>query len=168
MVVKNLILPPRHASHRGPALPAIHSFSHLRVSRPLTRRLDRPPLSSPTILQPSVRERERERERERREKREEKSRCSGRKERGATHASQIACLACAVWPGRFQGGPGSQRWKRASHRAQQPTRRIPPSPTANASRLTALTSQHAALQQGTTLLSPLPGAFVQAQRVAPH
>ena len=62
MVIENLILPPRHASHRGSALLTIHPFSNLRVFRPLTRRLDRPPLSSPTILQPSVRERERERE----------------------------------------------------------------------------------------------------------
>ena len=103
MVIENLILPPRHASHRGSALLTIHPFSNLRVFRPLTRRLDRPPLSSPTILQPSVREREREK----REERREKSRCSGRREGGAAHTSQIACLACASLPGRFQGGPCS-------------------------------------------------------------
>ena len=129
MVVKNLILPPRHASHRGPALPAIHSFSHLRVSRPLTRRLDRPPLSSPTILQPSVRERERERE-ERREKRRVVV-VVGRKGGLRTQARS------RVWPapsglGVFKAGqarnggnarptePSGQR--AASHRAHQPTR----------------------------------------------
>ena len=239
MVVKNLILPPRHASHRGPALPAIHSFSHLRVSRPLTRRLDRPPLSSPTILQPSVRERERERERERREKRRVVV-VVGRKGGLRTQARS------RVWPapsglGVFKAGqarnggnarptePSSQRvashraqrptrhvsprspantlrcnreqpcfplcqgllcrrnasrltepsgQRAVSHRAQQPTLRVPPSPAANAPRPTELTGQRAAPHRahrptrraatGNNLAFPFARAFVQAQRVAPH
>ena len=127
MVIENLILLPRHASHRGSALPATHPFTcrqgGLRVYRPITRRLDRSRLSRPTILHPSL---EREREREKREERRAVVVVGGKK--GRAHASQIACLACAVLPGRFQGGPGSQRWKRASRR---PMRRVPP---ANAAR----------------------------------
>jgi hypothetical protein len=78
VVIENLILPPRHASHRGSALPATYPFTcrqgGLRVYRPITRRLDRSRLSRPTILHPSLereREREKREERERREKREE-------------------------------------------------------------------------------------------------
>ena len=155
MVIENLILPPRHASHRGSALLTIHPFSNLRVFRPLTRRLDRPPLSSPTILQPSVREREREREK--REERRAVVVVGGKK--GRAHASQIACLACAVLPGRFQGGPGSQRWKRASRR---PMRRVPP---ANAARPAG---QRGASRRPMRRVPPANAARPTGQRGASH
>jgi hypothetical protein len=72
VVIENLILPPRHASHRGSAPPVTYPFtcrqSGLRVSGPFTSHLDRSPLSIPTTLHLSLeREREREREREKRE-----------------------------------------------------------------------------------------------------
>ncbi|MCX6042687.1 MAG: hypothetical protein NTV69_16325, partial [Caldilinea sp.] len=58
--------------------------------------------------------------------------------------------------------PSGQR--AAPHRACRPTRRAPPILPANAPRPTEPAGQRAAQKQGTTLLSPLPGAFVQVQR----
>ena len=136
MVIENLILPPRHASHRGSALLTIHPFSNLRVFRPLTRRLDRPPCPA---LQSYNHQLERERERERREKRRVVV-VVGRKGGLRTQARS------RVWPapaylvvfkaGQARNGgnarptePSSQRV--ASHRAQRPTRHVSPRSPAN-------------------------------------
>ena len=142
MVIENLILLPRHASHRGSALPATHPFTcrqgGLRVYRPITRRLDRSRLSRPTILHPSL---ERERERERREK----SRCSGRREKGegARKPDRVSGLCRLAWAFSRRARlatvetrvPPANAARSAGQRGafRRPTRRVPP---ANAARPT--------------------------------
>jgi hypothetical protein len=183
VVIENLILPPRHASHRGPALPACHPLSNLRVFRPLTRRLDRSPLSSPTILQPFVREREREREREKREEGRVVVVVGGKGGLRTQARSRVwpapACLdvfkaglpasASRNWvhrpsrrvppglPAVAARPTGLTGRRDASHRAHRPLRRVPPGLPASASRLTAPGGQRATLQQETTCLTLCQG-----------
>ena len=168
MVIENLILPPRHASHRGPALPACHPLSNLRVFRPLTRRLDRSPLSSPTILQPFVRERERERE-----KREE-----GRVVVVVGGKGGLRTQARSrVWPApACRASPGlparaSRNW------AHRPSRRVPPGSPAVAARPIGLTGRrgasHRAHRPSRRVPSGSPAVAARptgptGQRVAPH
>jgi len=180
VVIENLILPSRHASHRGSALPACHPFSNLRVFRPLTRRLDRSPLSSPTILQPFVREREREREREKREEGRVVVVVGGKGGLRTQARSRVwPAPACRASPGL--PASASRNWvhrpsrrvppglpasaarpigltgrRGASHRAHRPSRRVPPGLPAVAARPTGLTGRRDASHRAHRPLRRVP------------